>query len=82
MGATTPDRERHTPYSADEQLLSTLRTMGPQTIEKLASIPGLSWAQVFLAIDRLSRSGEVSLQPIRRCEYQVSLKQSLDKAAA
>jgi hypothetical protein len=82
MDATTPDRERHIPHSTDEELLSTLRTMGPQTIEKLASLPGLSWAQVFLAIDRLSRSGEVSLQPIRRCEYQVSLEQSLNKAAA
>ena len=42
MDATTPDRERHTPHSTDKELLSTLRTMGPQTIEKLASLPGLT----------------------------------------
>jgi hypothetical protein len=58
--------------STDERLLESLQS-GPQTLENLSSIPGLDWAQVFMAIDRLSRAGAVSLQRIRRCEYQVSL---------
>ena len=63
-----------TPVSTDELLLEALRGMQPQTIESLCSLlSGMTWSQVFLAIDRLSRVGAVTLQPIRRCEYQVSL---------
>ena len=63
-----------TSLSTDKLLLQALRGMQPQTIESLCSLlPGMTWSQVFLAIDRLSRSGVVTLQPIRRCEYQVSL---------
>ena len=60
--------------STDELLLEALRGMQPQTIESFCSLlPGMTWSQVFLAIDRLSRSGVVTLEPIRRCEYQISL---------
>ncbi|MGH8712156.1 MAG: hypothetical protein ACREVA_12750, partial [Burkholderiales bacterium] len=62
--------------STDERLLSALRGEGPQTIEMLASLPGLSWPQVFMAVDRLSRSGAVSLRPTGRGEYQVSLNRA------
>lgn len=58
----------------DEQILETLRVFGAQTIEQLvSSFTGASWAQVFLAIDRLSRSGQVSLRPTGGREYRVSL---------
>jgi hypothetical protein len=53
-----------------------LRGRGPQTIEMLASLPGLSWPQVFMAVDRLSRSGAVSLRPAGRAEYQVSINRT------
>ena len=70
MGAISNDVT--TSLSVDELLLEALRGMQPQTIESLCSLlPGLTWSQVFLAIDRLNRSGAVTLQPIRRCEYQV-----------
>ena len=60
--------------STDELLIQALRGMQPQTIEGLCVLlPGMTWSQVFLAVDRLSRTGVVTLQPIRRCEYQVSL---------
>ncbi len=66
-----------TSLSTDELLLDALRGMQPQTIESLCSLlPGMTWSQVFLAVDRLSRVGAVSLQPIRRCEYQVSLNKT------
>lgn len=63
-----------TSLSTDELLLEALRGMGPQTIESLcSSLPNMTWSQVFLAVDRLSRAGVVLLQPVQRCEYQVSL---------
>lgn len=60
--------------STDELLLEALRGMQPQTIESLcALLPGMTWSQVFLAVDRLNRAGMVMLQPVRRGEYQISL---------
>ena len=61
--------------SPDVWLLEALRN-GPQTIDTLSLLSGLSWSQVFNAIDRLSRSGHISLQRLPVCEYQVSLNQS------
>ncbi|MEK6617285.1 MAG: hypothetical protein AABY90_01185 [Nitrospirota bacterium] len=64
--------------STDERLLSALRGMESQTIESLCSLlPGMTWSQVFLAIDRLSRSGVVSLRPSGRRDYQVSLNRAV-----
>nr|MBI3612591.1 hypothetical protein [Nitrospirota bacterium] len=58
----------------EERLLDELKMRGVQTIEQLASSqPTVSWAQVFLAVDRLSRSGLVSLQRAGGCRYSVSL---------
>ncbi|MBM4132907.1 MAG: hypothetical protein FJ245_03980 [Nitrospira sp.] len=58
----------------EERLLDALKTRGVQTIEQLASsLPTVSWAQVFLAVDRLSRSGLVSLKRAGGCRYAVSL---------
>jgi hypothetical protein len=61
--------------STEERVLEALRARGPQTLEALACfLTDASWSQVFLAIDRLSRAGMISLQPVRRGEYRVSLK--------
>ncbi len=58
----------------DRRLLATLRERGAQTMEQLtASLPEVSWTQVFLAVDRLSRHGEVSLQRVGRSDYRVLL---------
>ena len=56
----------------DERLLDLLHNKGPLTLENLCSLAGVSWPQGFLAIDRLSRSGAVSLRQARRGEYRVS----------
>jgi len=74
MSMTAQECDRQ--LSTEEQLLSALRGGGPQTIEMLASLPGLSWPQVFMAVDRLSRSGTVSLRPTGRGEYQVSINRA------
>lgn len=64
------------PSALDEQLLTSLHRHGAQTVEQLvSSLPGGSWAQVFLSIDRLSRSGAVSLQRTDSRGYQVSVSQ-------
>ena len=40
--------------------------------EVMRQCTGLSWNQVFLAVDRLSRSGEVMLVPRGRGSYTVT----------
>ena len=71
MNTTAQECDRQ--LSTEERLLSALRGRGPQTIEMLASLPGLSWTPVFLALDRLSRSGAISLKRTAGPDYQVSL---------
>lgn len=46
----------------DEKIIAALKKSGPLTIEAMSSIPGMSWVRVFSAVDRLSRSGVVSLR--------------------
>ena len=55
------------------RVLGILRDQGPQTLETLCALPGSSWAEVLLAVDRLSRTGAVAIGQLARCEYQVSL---------
>lgn len=57
-----------------EWLLEILKRNGPLTFDALAaSIPSPTWAQLFLAVDTLSRSGAITLRSIGRGEYLVSL---------
>jgi hypothetical protein len=61
--------------SVDEWIVDLLRTDGPQTMDQLANaVPGINWAQFFLAVDRLSRSGRVSVWPPQNGDYLLSLK--------
>jgi hypothetical protein len=57
----------------ERRLLQILRQTGPQTLDALCELPEFTWAQVLLAVDHLSRSREVSIEPIGPREYQVSL---------
>jgi hypothetical protein len=59
--------------ACEGRLLEVLRQRGPQTLDSLCELPEFTWAQVLLAVDHLSRSREVSIEPIGPCEYQVSL---------
>ncbi len=57
----------------DRTMLSALRRGGAQTMEGLSSLTGIGWTQVFLSVDRLSRIGKVSLNPVKPCEYRISI---------
>ena len=54
----------------DEKIIAALKKSGPLTIEELTSMPAMSWARAFSAVDRLSRLGAVSLRRIGLA-YQV-----------
>jgi hypothetical protein len=55
-------------------LLGTLETRGPQTLDELGGrLPDTNWAQLLLAVDSLSRSGQVSLALVGRADYVVAL---------
>jgi hypothetical protein len=60
----------------DEKIIAALKKSGPLTIEEMSSIPGMSWVRVFSAVDRLSRSGVVSLRRIG-LGYQVVYNQAV-----
>ena len=57
--------------SVDRKMLLLLRRNGAQTIEGLTTLMGIGWGQVFLSVDRLSRTGKVSLTPVYPSEYRV-----------
>lgn len=59
--------------SVDRKMLLLLRRKGAQTMEDLTMLTGIGWEQVFLSVDRLSRTGKVSLTHVRPCEYRVSV---------
>lgn len=70
-------REPEVAPGVEQQLLDALKMKGAQTMEQLASLqPTVSWAQVFLAVDRLSRSGLVFLRRDGGCRYCVSLNRT------
>jgi hypothetical protein len=46
--------------------------------ELVLECPGLTWNQVFLAVDRLSRSGELMLMPRGRGLYTVTFPHRQD----
>jgi hypothetical protein len=59
--------------SIDRKMLLLLRRKGAQTIEGLNMLTGIGWGQVFLSVDRLSRTGKVSLTAVYPSEYRVSV---------
>ena len=59
--------------SVDRTVLLVLRRNGAQTIEGLTIVTGIGWGKVFLSVDRLSRTGKVSLTPVYPSEYRVSV---------
>jgi hypothetical protein len=57
--------------SVDRKMLLLLRRNGAQTIEGLTTLTGMRWGQVYSSVDRLSRTGKVSLTPVYPSEYRV-----------
>jgi hypothetical protein len=59
--------------SVDRKVLLLLRRKGAHTIEGLTMLTGIGWGQVFLSVDRLSRTGKVLLTAVYPSEYRVSV---------
>jgi hypothetical protein len=66
--------------SVDRKLLRLLRHKGAQSIDALAALTGFEWGQVFMSVDRLSRTGKVSLTAIYPSEYCVSVREAVHLA--
>ena len=62
------------PDGIEPMILDQVKKIGPCTFENLVlSLPDLSWNQVFAAVDRLSRDGQLTLRQPTRFEYVVSV---------
>ncbi|NWF73758.1 MAG: hypothetical protein HXY51_12055 [Nitrospirae bacterium] len=72
---SSTSKQPSSPESVDRKLLLLLKRKGAQTIEALIGLTGVGWEQVFFSVDRLSRTGKVSLTLVRPCEYRVSVAQ-------
>jgi hypothetical protein len=55
-------------------VVAALRTVGRHTLDKLPTAAGLSWAQVFMVVDELSRRGRVRLRRVGS-DYEISLNE-------
>jgi len=69
----TQSHRSNNPHTVDRKMLLFLKKKGAQNIDDLTTLTGIGWSQVFLAIDRLSRIGRVSLTSVRSCGYRVSI---------
>ena len=62
--------------TAQERIIETLQSHGPCSLEDVVSLlhPHLSWSDVFVAVDQMSRDGRVSLHQLGYSTYQIALK--------
>jgi hypothetical protein len=60
--------------STEQRMLDVLSEAGPFTLDALSTRFDISWSQVFLAVDRLSRSRHVALHRTQSREYVVSIQ--------
>jgi len=61
-------------YSLESAIHQQLARVGTCSLDELASLlPGYSWAQVFTAVDRLTRIGTVALKHPAPFRYLLSL---------
>ena len=58
----------------EEAIVETLRRSGPCCLDDVVTyLPNLSWGEVFLAVDRMSRDGRVFLLQLGYSTYQITL---------
>jgi hypothetical protein len=63
--------------AATKQVMEIIRRSSQCDLEDVAfACPGLTWNQVFMAIDRLSREGAVNLRNSGPGRYTVSIENS------
>ena len=82
--ATAKDRtaQAHERPSLDEWVIAVLQQRGTQTLDQLGKLlPEANWAQLFLAIDRLSRSGKISLWSPGFGDYLITVNNGIRPAA-
>ena len=59
----------------EEAIVETLQRSGPCCLDDIvAYLPNFSWGEVFLAVDRMSRDGRVSLRQLGYSTYQITLR--------
>jgi hypothetical protein len=60
--------------TAEEVVLDVLQKTGPCYLDDLViQLPNLSWNEVFVAVDRMSRDGRLFLRRLARSTYYVAL---------
>jgi hypothetical protein len=59
--------------SIDRRMILLLKRKGAHTIKGLTKLMDIEWGQVFQSVDRLSRTGKVSLTAVYPSEYRVSV---------
>jgi DNA uptake protein ComE-like DNA-binding protein len=67
---------------ADRILKVVRRAPGCQLDELEQNLPGLTWNQIFLEVDRLSRMGQVEVMPIGNGTYTVRLSSKTQRLVA
>ena len=61
--------------SAVEVVAETLRRTGPCCLDDLVGqLPNLSWGEVFVAIDRMSKDGRLLVRKLGDSTYQITLR--------
>lgn len=59
----------------EEAVVETLQRSGPCYLDDVVTyLPNFSWGEVFLAVDRMSRDGRVSLLQLGCSTYQIILR--------
>jgi hypothetical protein len=67
-------------YGIDEQVMDVIvRSPGSTLDDIVLECPGLTWNQVFITIDRLSREGTLKLMPKGRGFYTVQLTNNVQQ---
>lgn len=58
----------------EEVILDKLRESGPCCLDDVVTyIPNHTWGEIFIAVDRMSRDGRLSLRQLGYSTYQISL---------
>ena len=59
----------------EEAIIETLRSSGPCCLDDIVTyLPNLSWGEIVLAVDRMSRDGRVLLRQLGYSTYQMALR--------
>ena len=58
----------------EEAVIEMLQRTGPCSLDDVVTyLQNLSWSEVFLAVDRMSRDGRVLLRQVGYSTYQITL---------